>query len=204
MILDHLTRPLPTPWGQHRDVPAVGWSTPRVVVLVAAVGLVAGAIGSVLGGLSSLLLKADARAVSASLAANTGSGNLNLRSANDLNLTAQHVRVVGRDGNFELEHSPSVAASTLTAFSAGTSTRTPIQIGAGDQDVLSLVVSGRQGQTNDLQEWSTNGKPLLAVDGRGRLRFGDVTLWAVHRNGRITFYAQAPGEPPRVLSRTAG
>ena len=38
----------------------------------------------------------------------------------------------------------------------------------------------------------------------GRLRFGDVTLWVAHRNGRITFYAQATGGPPHVLSRTAG
>jgi hypothetical protein len=173
-------------------------------VLVAAVGLVAGVVGSVLGGLSSLVLQDDARAVSASLAATTGTGNLNLRSGNNLNLTAQHVRIVGRDGNFELEHSPSVAASTITAFEAGTATRTPIQIGSGGQDVLSLLVSGRTGQTNDLQEWSTGSGSLLAGAGRGRLRFGDVTLWVAHRNGRITFYAQATGGPPHVLSRTAG
>lgn len=111
--------------------------------------------------------------------------------------------VVGRDGNFELEHSPSAAASVLSAFNAGTTTQTPVQIGAGAQDVVPLLVSGRTAQASDLQQWSAGGRPLLAVDGRGRLRFGEVTLWATNRNGEITFYAQVAGRPARVLSRTA-
>ena len=182
--------------------PAIRWSTRHVVALVVGVGLLAGIVGAVIGGLSTLVLRADARAVSQSLAANAGGGVLTLRAKNDLNLTASHVRTVGRDGNFEFEHQAGVPQSTLSSLVAGTSTRTPIRIGDSNQDVLSLLVEGRAGQTHDLQQWATSGQSLLAIDSRGRLRFGTVTLWTTSRNGRITLYAQAAGGSPRVLAVT--
>jgi hypothetical protein len=180
----------------------VRWSTRRIVLLVLLTGLFAGVVGSVVGAMSVLLLKTDARAVSASLAARVGNGTLDLQAARDLNLNAGHVRIVGRDGNFELEHSGNVPASTLSAYEVGTATRTPIQIGGADQDVLSLLVAGQSGQAHDLQEWAAGAQPVLAVDSRGRLRFGNVTLWAANHNGKITLYAKDPGEPVQILSRS--
>ena len=175
-----------------------------MLLLVLVVGILGGAIGSAAGGSSALVLRGDTRAVSTALNANAGSGVLSLRAANDINLMAQHIRVVGRDGNFEFEHGTSTAASTLSSYVAGTSTRTPIRIGHSNQDVLSLLVDGLPKQTSDLQEWSTGGTSLLAVDSLGRLRFGTITLWAASRKGRIVTYAQAPHGKPQVLSSTAG
>jgi hypothetical protein len=173
------------------------------MLLVLAAGLLAGGLGSVVGAASMLALKTNTHLVASSLAAPAvGTGNLDLQADSNINLTSQHVRIVGRDGNFEFEHAATSPASTLTAYNLGTPTRTPIEIGGADQDVLSLLVNGKPDQTNDLQEWAAGGKPLLAVDSRGRLRFGDVTLWVTNRNGTITFYAQAAGQPTRVLSRT--
>jgi hypothetical protein len=178
------------------------WTTRRVVFLCVFAGLIAGAVGAVGGSFSTLLLRYDARAISASFAARAGIGNLNLRAARDFNVNAHHVRMISGDGNFELEHGSSVPTSALNSYRAGSGVRTPIQIGDRDQDVLSLLVSGAPEQTNDLQQWSTGGTSLLAVDGRGRLRFGRVTVWVASRGGRIVLYARTSGGPARVLSET--
>ena len=174
----------------------------RTLLVAVFLAALAGAVlGSTVTAGSNLLLKADARAVSASLAATVGTGDLNLRAARNANLTAQHVRIVGRDGDFELEHSTSSSASQLNAYYAGTGTRTPISIGEDDgQDVTSLIVGGKPGQTSDLQQWSLASSVALAVDGRGRLRFGDVTFWAAVQNGRVVLYGQPTGGKARVLA----
>src|SRR5262249_19323069 len=161
----------------------IAYTMPRVVVL----GVVA-LLGAIVGGLVTgvILLAADGnvRALSGSLGALKG--NLNLRAKDNFNVTAGHVRLVGRDGDFELEHASDLPGSRLVAYKLGTGTRTPIMVGLDDgQNVTPLVVTGSSAQKTDLQQWvAGGGNPALAIDSQGRLRFGNVTIWAASRNGK--------------------
>lgn len=111
--------------------------------------------------------------------------SMNLRAARTFNVNAEHVRIVGRDGDFELEHSRRAPTTLLNAYIFGTSQRTPVQIGDDEdhQDVLGLLIGGTYGQKNDLQEWAPGRKVLAAIDSHGRLRLGQVTLSTTVKNG---------------------
>jgi hypothetical protein len=103
--------------------------------------------------------------------------DLNLQAARNFNINASHVRLVGRDGNFEFEHQTSVPVSDINAYDVGTGRRTPVQIGVVDgQDVVALRVAGSAGQKHDLQQWTSGGKIVAAVDAKGRLHLGSVAL----------------------------
>jgi hypothetical protein len=115
-----------------------------------------------------------------------GTSDLELFAGSDLNALANHIRLGGRDGNFEFEH--------------GTSTRTPILIGGDEQDVTSLIVTGRANQKNDLQAWSLGGKAKVAVDGRGRLRLGDIALSAAVQRGKVVLTATLPNGTKQVIA----
>ena len=113
-----------------------------------------------------------------------GTSDLELFARTDLNALANHIRLGGRDGNFEFEHAASRPYSHLNAYFIGTNTRTPILIGGDEQDVTSLIVTGESDQKNDLQQWTPGGKVKIAIDGQGRLRLGTVrivTRWCAAR-----------------------
>lgn len=121
-------------------------------------------------------------------ASNTDS--LELFSAGDTNVSAGHIRIVGRDGNFEFEHDKSVATATLNAYFAGTPTRTPISIGGWDtQDIVSLINGGQTGQTSDLQQWQTSGKTVAAVTRDGALKLKGITLSLALQSGKVVLAA---------------
>ena len=130
------------------------------------------------------------------------SGNsLELFAIGDVNVTCSHVRLVSRDGNFEFEHDPKVATSTLNAYVDGTGTRTPITIGGWDaQDIVSLIVGGAAGQRKDIQQWRSGGTTVAAIDGSGHLRLGPLTLVAAVEGGRAMLYAQLPDGSRQVLA----
>jgi hypothetical protein len=121
--------------------------------------------------------------------------SMDIDAAGDLDVTAGHLRMVTRDGNYEFEHSISTTYSLLNSYYLGTPTRTPIAVGgyADGQDVVSLIVRGVQGQKNDLQQWVGSGKVDTAIDGNGRLRIGSVTLTTRIVNGKAELLAVLPG-----------
>ena len=129
-------------------------------------------------------------------------GNIHASAGGDINIGAGHLRVGGVDGNFELEHGAQAPTSSLDAYFIGSATRTPITIGTADrQSVTSLVVTGTQNQANDLQQWTTgDGTVSVAVDGRGRLRLGKLTLALKLVGGRAQLVAILPDGSQQVLA----
>jgi hypothetical protein len=129
-----------------------------------------------------------------------GTSDLELFAGSDLNALANHIRLGGRDGNFEFEHGTGNPYTHLNAYFIGTSTRTPILVGGDEQDVTSLIVTGRTNQKNDLQAWSLGGKAKVAVDGRGRLRLGDIALTAAVQRGKVVLTATLPNGTKQVIA----
>jgi hypothetical protein len=152
------------------------WGTLRLLLLTS---VLSAAVGAAVAGLAVAFIARSSHFTYVSAA------DLNLRSARSFNVNAGHVRLVGRDGNFELEHETSIPASTLRAYDVGTGKRTPVQIGySGDgEDVVALRVAGTPGQRNDLQQWTDGKRVLAAIDGKGGLRLGAVTLTTEVRSG---------------------
>jgi hypothetical protein len=109
-------------------------------------------------------------------------------AARDLNLRASHVRMMSDDGEFDFTHPNAAPTANLNAFFLGTSTRTPIQIGDQESNT-GLIVAGEAGQRSDLERWTLSNKTVAAVDGKGRLRLGTVTLEPVVVRGRVMLYA---------------
>lgn len=128
------------------------------------------------------------------------SSDLELFAQQDLNALATHIRLGGRDGNFEFEHGPQREASHLNAYFIGTSTRTPFVIGGDEQDVTSLIITGKLGQKNDLQQWAPSNQVKVAIDGQGRLRLGNVTLLASIQKGRVVLSALLPNGTKQKLA----
>jgi hypothetical protein len=127
---------------------------------------------------------------------------MEISAASDLDVTAGHLRMVTSDGNYEFEHSRDTSVSLLNSYYLGTPTRTPIAVGgfADGQDIVSLIVRGVQGQTNDLQQWTSSGKVVSAIDGRGRLRIGAVSLTTRVVKGKAELLAVLPGGNVELLA----
>lgn len=121
-----------------------------------------------------------------------GTPNLVAYAQGDVNFRAHHIRMMSDDADFQFVH-PQSGPARVNAYYLGTATRTPILIGAFDgQDVTSLIVAGSAGQKADLQQWQLNGKTVAAIDGKGRLRLGSVTLFPRVVGGRVMLYAATP------------
>jgi hypothetical protein len=129
-----------------------------------------------------------------------GSNTLVLQATGDLDMRAFHTRMMSDDGQFVFEHPKSTPTASLNAYFLGTSTRTPIQISQPeptDSPLLqsaaslptSLIVAGTAGQRSDLQQWSLSGKTVAAIDAKGRLRLGSITLIPQVVNGQVMLYA---------------
>jgi hypothetical protein len=176
----------------------------QFVGLLAVASVVAGFLaGSSFGGKLSDMWAWQSGDSNANIGRLDGSKDLSLNAADTLNATAAHVRIVGRDGNFEFEHGAGVAASRLNSYYAGTATRTPIAIGGGaeGQDLVALIVQGLLGQKHDLQQWQAPaGKTVAAIDGRGGLRLGAVTLTTAIRQGHAVLLAILPSGKTEVLA----
>jgi hypothetical protein len=129
-----------------------------------------------------------------------GTSDLELFAGSDLNALANHIRLGGRDGNFEFEHARDRPFTHLNAYFIGTSTRTPILIGGDEQDVTSLIVTGKQDQKNDLQQWAPGGKIKAAIDGQGRLRLGTVRIVAAVQRGKAVLTAILPDGTRQTLA----
>lgn len=127
--------------------------------------------------------------------------SLLLVAAGDLNIGANHFRFGSTDGNYEFEHGSQAPYTRLSSYYIGTPKRTPIVVGGNDgQDVLSLLVQGKAGQTNDLQEWTSGTNVGTAVDGNGNLRLGNVVLLAKIVDGHVELIAQLPDGTTQVLA----
>jgi hypothetical protein len=129
-----------------------------------------------------------------------GSKTLVVQAAGDLDLRAFHTRMMSDDGQFVFAHPKSTPTASLNAYFLGTSTRTPIQISQPEptdspalQDganlPTSLVVAGTAGQRSDLQQWTLSGRNVAAIDGKGRLRIGGITLEPKLVKGQVKLYA---------------
>jgi hypothetical protein len=129
-----------------------------------------------------------------------GTSDLELFAGNDLNALANHIRLGGRDGNFEFEHGKDRPFTHLNAYYIGTSTRTPILIGGDEQDVTSLIVTGQQDQKSDLQQWAPGGKVKAAIDGQGRLKLGSVRIVASVSRGKAVLTAILPDGTRQTLA----
>jgi hypothetical protein len=129
-------------------------------------------------------------------------GVMEINSASDLDVTAQHLRLVTADGNYEFEHGVDTPETLLNSYFLGTPNRTPIAVGgyADGEDVVSLIVRGIQGQRHDLQQWETSGNVAAAIDGRGRLRLGQVALTTRIVKGKAQLVAVLPGGTQQVLA----
>jgi hypothetical protein len=122
----------------------------------------------------------------------------------DLDVLANHIRFGSNDGDYEFEHSKTSTTTLLNSYYSGTPTRTPIQIGGNDgQDVLSLLVMGKTGQKNDLQEWAPGGNVTAAINGNGDLRLGNVVLLTTIVNGDVELVAQLPDGSTQILAQGA-
>jgi hypothetical protein len=134
-----------------------------------------------------------------------GTGDVSLFATRDVNVQAGHIRFAAADGNFEFEHGSSRNGAHLIAYdysANGGVERTPILIGGGDeQDLVSLLVSGKKTQEHDLQQWTNAGTVKAAIDGRGRLRIGRVTLTTTIRGGKALVIAILPSGEQQVLAR---
>jgi hypothetical protein len=127
--------------------------------------------------------------------------SLVLDASGDLDMGANHLRFGANDGNYEFEHGAGTPVTHLNSYFIGTPTRTPIQIGGNDgQDVLSLLVQGKLGQTHDLQDWEAGTTVQTAIDGNGNLRLGDVVLKAMIVNGHVELIAVLPDGSTQLLA----
>jgi hypothetical protein len=130
------------------------------------------------------------------------SSELDLFAAADMNLTAHHIRLGGEDGNFELENK--TGSSRLNAYRLGTSARTPIVIGGGDdQNVTGLIMDSGRAQTADIAQFEKNGVVLTAVDSQGHLRLAGVVLRLAYRRGTLRWVATLPDGTRRYSTFSA-
>lgn len=129
-----------------------------------------------------------------------GSNALVVQAAGDIDLRAYHTRMMSDDGQFLFVHPTSTPTASLNAYFLGTSTRTPIQISQPEPTdspslqnsaalPTALVVAGTAGQHADLQQWTLSGRTVAAIDGKGRLRLGSVTLVPQLVKGQVRLYA---------------
>lgn len=123
-------------------------------------------------------------------------------SNGDINIHGRHLRLEGEDGNVELESGAQVEATMLNPYDIGTSKRKPLQVGGSvdGQDVLSLIVAATPGQTRHIQEWRSGTKAVAAIDSRGRLRLGAVTLSTRVVGGHVTLTATLPDGKRQTLA----
>jgi len=130
----------------------------------------------------------------------SGTNTLVVQAAGDIDLRAYHTRMMSDDGQFVFAHPTSTPTASLNAYFLGSSTRTPIQISQPeptDSPTLqnptslptALIVAGTAGQRADLEQWTLSGKTVAAIDGKGRLRIGNITLDPVLVNGQVKLYA---------------
>jgi hypothetical protein len=132
-----------------------------------------------------------------------GSKDVFLHSDGDLNIFADHVRHQSRDGNYEFE-AKNPARTHFSAYKSGSGTRIPIWFGAGpedDQNVVALQVAGATRQTADLQQWYVGERKAVAIDAKGRLVLGDITLILALSKGRVRLYAVLPDGTRQALTR---
>jgi hypothetical protein len=128
-----------------------------------------------------------------------GTNDLTVSALDDVNLLGDHIRIQGRDGNFEFENQS--GRSRFLAYLIGTSKRTPIAIGADEgADIVQLVVAGTRSQQSDLQQWTQAGKTVAAVDAHGGLRLGNVTLTTRTYAGVVELVAVLPDGSTHVLA----
>jgi hypothetical protein len=174
----------------------------RKWVLIAAVaGTALFLAGSAVGGLASRAAFAWMSGDESSyIGRPQGTSDLELFAGTDLNALANHIRLGGRDGNFEFEHARDRPFTHLNAYYIGTNTRTPILVGGDEQDVISLIVTGQQDQKNDLQQWTPGGKVKVAIDGQGRLRLGTVRIVAAVQRGKAVLTAILPDGTRQTLA----
>lgn len=162
-----------------------------------------GAVGARAGGDSAWSwITGDERAFVAGAA---DDDDLEVFAARNLNLTANHVRIVGRDGNFEFEHDRKVPVSTINAYVSGTGTRTPVQVGGWDgQDTVSLIVGGAAKQKSALQSWKSGGQEVASIDATGRLTLQGVALSVEVVSGKTVLVATLPNGSRQVLASGTG
>ncbi len=174
--------------------------------LIALIGIGGALIGNMTAGASTgshwNWFNGDERA---HVAGSASYDDLDLHAARDINLSAAHVRIVGSDGNFEFEHASTVRTSTLNAYVAGTSKRTPITIGGWDaQDIVSLIVGGNATQKTDLQQWQAGGKTVASVTPSGALTLDGITLSMTVIDGHVQLLATLPNGSKQVLAVGTG
>jgi hypothetical protein len=123
---------------------------------------------------------------------------LNISAPTGINLTANHLKLVGNDGNLELQ---STSGSTrLNSYVAGTTTRNPIIIGGGDsQNVTGLVIDSSSTQTADILQLDKNGTVITAFDSQGRLRLNGIAVELKVINGNLEWVATMPDGTLRYL-----
>lgn len=132
------------------------------------------------------------------------SQSMRIYAERDLNVLARHVRIEAQDGNIELESSADALTTRLNPYTIGTPTRKPLQVGGDDgQDVLSLIVDGRDGQKQPLQEWRSSGVPVAAVDENGGLHLrGAVIMLQVYKQ-KYRLVARFPNGVVKPLAEVA-
>jgi hypothetical protein len=127
------------------------------------------------------------------------SSELDLYAGADMNLTAQHIRFGGQDGNFEFENK--TGHSRLNAYRFGSPARTPILIGGGDdQNVTGLMLDSGAGQTADVVQFQKNGITLSAIDSQGHLRLAGITLRLRVFRGTLSWVATLPDGTKRYAT----
>jgi hypothetical protein len=130
-----------------------------------------------------------------------GPNSLLVQVAGDLDMGASHIRFGSTDGNYEFEHSSQSQFTRLNSYFIGTPKRTPIVVGGNDgQDVLSLLVQGKSGQRNDLQQWESGSSVKTAINGNGDLRLGNVVLLTKIVKGHVELIAQLRDGSTQVLA----
>lgn len=135
------------------------------------------------------------------VAGSSTADDLSVFALRDVNILGSHLRLGSKDGNFELEHDKSTPTTTLNAYFIGSPTRTPIAIGGTDaQDIVSLIVGSAAGQKSDIQQWLADGKVAVAVDGKGDLRLGTITLSLGLQAGKVVLVAELPDGSRQVLA----
>ena len=129
-----------------------------------------------------------------------GQQTLSLTAAQDVDILGNHIRLGGKDGNFEFEsYTPE---SHLNAYAVGSPLRHPISVGGGDdQDLTGFIVRGKEGgQTTDIQQWQVGSNVTAAIDGQGRLRLGSIVLQAAVVNGNVVLEAVMPNGKHQIIA----
>jgi hypothetical protein len=126
-------------------------------------------------------------------------------SLGDFNLHAHHVRIESEDGNIELESGKGAETTTLNPYFIGTATRKPLQVGWPDgKDVLPFIVTATPGQKKNIQEWRAGSKTVAAMNAKGQLRLGSITLAVQLVGGRAVLTAILPNGTRQILARAGG